>query len=125
MLAVQSLRGADGVDDTAAKFLLQQTLKKKKEEEEERRLVEAVEKMKKVAMERKEVEGVEERSGSSSAAPVAPAESVFRIPRRIFETLTRSYVHILSSPHESSAAKAEASSRLAQLLDRERRGGVG
>ena len=39
VLAVQSLRGFDGVDNTAAKFLLQQALKKKKaeEEEEERR----------------------------------------------------------------------------------------
>ena len=35
VLAVQSLRGFDGVDNTAAKFLLRQTLKKKKEEEEE------------------------------------------------------------------------------------------
>ena len=35
VLAVQSLRGFDGVDNTAAKFLLQQALKKKKEEEEE------------------------------------------------------------------------------------------
>ena len=34
VLAVQSLRGFDGVDDTAAKFLLRQALKKKKEEEE-------------------------------------------------------------------------------------------
>ena len=33
VLAVQSLRGFDGVDDTAAKFLLQQALKKEKEEE--------------------------------------------------------------------------------------------
>ena len=37
VLAVQSLRGFDGVDNTAAKFLLQQTLKKKKDEEEEER----------------------------------------------------------------------------------------
>ena len=37
VLAVQSLCGFDGVDNTAAKFLLQQTLKKKKEEEEEER----------------------------------------------------------------------------------------
>ena len=37
VLAVQSLRGFDGVDNTAAKFLLQQALKKKKEEEEEER----------------------------------------------------------------------------------------
>ena len=36
LLAVQSLRGFDGVDDTAAKFLLQQALKLKKEEEEEK-----------------------------------------------------------------------------------------
>ena len=36
LLAVQSLRGFDGVDDTAAKFLLQQALKMKKEEEEEK-----------------------------------------------------------------------------------------
>ena len=35
VLAVQSLRGIDGVDNTAAKFLLQQALKKKKKEEEE------------------------------------------------------------------------------------------
>ena len=35
LLAVQSLRGFDGVDNTAAKFLLQQALKLKKEEEEE------------------------------------------------------------------------------------------
>ena len=35
LLAVQSLRGADGVDNTAAKILLQQALKLKKEEEEE------------------------------------------------------------------------------------------
>ena len=37
VLAVQSLRGFDGVDDTAAKFLRQQALKEKKEEEEEER----------------------------------------------------------------------------------------
>ena len=36
LLAVQSLRGFDGVDDTAAKFLLLQALKMKKEEEEEK-----------------------------------------------------------------------------------------
>ena len=72
---------------------------------------------------RKEVEVVQESSGSSSAAPVALAG--YRMPRRTFDTLKRSYVHILSSPHESSAAKAQARSRLAQLLDRERRGGVG
>ena len=36
LLAVQSLRGFDGVDDTAAKFFLQQALKLKKEEEEEK-----------------------------------------------------------------------------------------
>ena len=36
LLAVQSLRGFDGVDNTAAKFLLQQALKLKKEEEEEK-----------------------------------------------------------------------------------------
>ena len=51
VLAVQSLRGFDGVDDTAAKFLLQQALKKEKEEEEERRLAVALEKEKlKVAL---------------------------------------------------------------------------
>ena len=44
VLAVQSLRGFDGVDNTAAKFLLQQALKKKKEEEEERRKREQEEK---------------------------------------------------------------------------------
>ena len=38
VLAVQSLRGFDGVDDTAAKFLLRQALKKKEEEEEDWRL---------------------------------------------------------------------------------------
>ena len=32
LLAVQSLRGADGIDDTAVKLLLQLALKKKKEE---------------------------------------------------------------------------------------------
>ena len=37
LLAVQSLRGSDGVDDTAAKFLLLQGLKMKKEEEEKER----------------------------------------------------------------------------------------
>ena len=47
VLAVQSLRGFDGVDNTAAKFLLQQTLKKKKEEEEERRKREKEEKARK------------------------------------------------------------------------------
>ena len=36
LLAVSSLRGADGVDDTAVKFLLRAELKKKKEEDEER-----------------------------------------------------------------------------------------
>ena len=35
LLAVSSLRGADGVDDTAVKFLLRAELKKKKKEEEE------------------------------------------------------------------------------------------
>ena len=34
LLAVSSLRGADGVDDTAVKYLLRGELKKKKEEEE-------------------------------------------------------------------------------------------
>ena len=37
LLAVSSLRGADGVDDTAVKYLLRVELKKKKEEEEERK----------------------------------------------------------------------------------------
>ena len=76
LLAVQSLRGLGGVDDTAAKLLLQQALKmKKEEEEEERRLAVALEKEKlKVTMKRKEVEAVEESSGGSSAAPAAPAE---------------------------------------------------
>ena len=37
LLAVSSLRGADGVDDTAVKYLLRAELKKKKEEEEERK----------------------------------------------------------------------------------------
>ena len=37
VLAVQSLRGFDGVDNTAAKFLLQQALQKKEEEEKERK----------------------------------------------------------------------------------------
>ena len=36
VLAVQSLRGFDGVDDTTAKFLLQLALKMKEKEEEER-----------------------------------------------------------------------------------------
>ena len=44
VLAVQSLRGLDGVDNPAAKFLLQQALKKKEEEEEERRKREKEEK---------------------------------------------------------------------------------
>ena len=35
LLEVQSLRGADGIDDTAVKLLLQLALKKKKEEEDE------------------------------------------------------------------------------------------
>ena len=35
LLAVSSLRGADGVDDTAVKYLLRAELKKKKKEEEE------------------------------------------------------------------------------------------
>ena len=39
LLAVSSLRGADGVDDTAVKFLLRAELKKKKKEEEERKQV--------------------------------------------------------------------------------------
>ena len=37
LLAVSSLRGADGVDDTTVKFLLRAELKKKEEEEEEER----------------------------------------------------------------------------------------
>ena len=37
LLAVSSLRGADGVDDTAVKYLLRAELKKKKKEEEEER----------------------------------------------------------------------------------------
>ena len=37
LLAVSSLRGADGVDDTAVQFLLRAELKKKKEEEEDER----------------------------------------------------------------------------------------
>ena len=37
LLAVQSLRGFDGVDDTAARFLLRQALKKEEEEEKERK----------------------------------------------------------------------------------------
>ena len=36
LLAVSSLRGAEGVDDTAVQFLLRAELKKKKEEDEER-----------------------------------------------------------------------------------------
>ena len=36
VLAVQSLRGFDGVDNTAAKFLLRRTLNKKKEEEDKK-----------------------------------------------------------------------------------------
>ena len=36
LLAVSSLRGADGVDDTAVKFLLRAELRKKKKEEEEK-----------------------------------------------------------------------------------------
>ena len=42
VLAVQSLRGFDGVDNTATKFLLQQALKKKKEEERVKREEEQV-----------------------------------------------------------------------------------
>ena len=37
LLAVSSLRGADGVDDTAVKYLLRAELKKEEEEEEERK----------------------------------------------------------------------------------------
>ena len=42
VLAVQSLRGFDGVDNTAAKFLLRQTLKMKEEEEEDKKVKEAL-----------------------------------------------------------------------------------
>ena len=38
VLAVQSLRGFDGVDDTAAKFLLQLALQMKEEEEEDKKV---------------------------------------------------------------------------------------
>ena len=125
VLAVQSLRGFDGVDDTAARFLLQQALKKEKEEEEEeRRLAVALEKEKlKVAMKRKEVEAVEESSAGSSAAPAAPAEPF--MPRRVFEVVKKGCVDTLRSPLASTAAKDAARKRLAQLLDQERRGGVG
>ena len=37
LLAVQSLRGADGIDDTAVKLFLQLALQKEKEDEEEER----------------------------------------------------------------------------------------
>ena len=57
VLAVLSLRGFDGVDNTAAKFLLQQTLEMKKEEEEERRKREKEEKArKKEAQEKADLE---------------------------------------------------------------------
>ena len=39
LLAVSSLRGADGVDDTAVKYLLRAELKKKKEEEERKQVL--------------------------------------------------------------------------------------
>ena len=65
----------------------------------------------------------EECSGGSSAAPAAPVEH--RMPRRVFEFVKQGCVDTLRSPSASTAAKAEARSRLAQLLDRERRGGVG
>ena len=42
LLAVSSLRGADGVDDTAVKFLLRAELKKKKEEERKQDLADEV-----------------------------------------------------------------------------------
>ena len=125
VLAVQSLRGFEGVDDTAAKFLLQQALKEKtEEEEEERRLAVALEKEKlKVAMKSKEVEAVEESSGGSSAAPAAPAEPF--MPRRVFEVVKKGCIDMVRSPLASTAAKADARKRLAKLLDQERRGGVG
>ena len=113
-LAGPLLAGAasEAVDSSSLRFLTAAALRKLKEEEMEK-------------MVEKEEEVVEERSGSSSAAPVAPAESGYRMPRRTFDTLKRSCVDILRSPHEPSVAKAEARSRLALLLDRERRGGVG
>ena len=121
---VQSLRGFDGVDDTAAKFLLQQALEKKKEEEEEeRRLAVTLKKEElKVPMKRKEVEAVEESSGGSSAAPATPAEPF--MPRRVFEVVKKGCVDTLRSLLASTAAKDAARKRLAQLLDQERRGGV-
>ena len=114
-LAGPLLAGAasETVDSSSLRFLAAAALRKLKEGK--------MEKM----VEKEEEEVVEERSGSSSAAPVAPAESGCRMPRRIFDTLKRSCVDTLRSPHESSAEKAEARSRLAQQLDRERRGGVG
>ena len=54
LLAVQSLRGFDGVDNTAAKFLLQQALKLKKEEEEEEKREKA--RKKKEAQEKADLE---------------------------------------------------------------------
>ena len=54
LLAVQSLRGFDGVDNTAAKFLLQQALKLKKEEEEEKEREQA--RKKKEAQEKADLE---------------------------------------------------------------------
>ena len=103
---------SETVDSSSLRFLAAAALRKLKEGKMEQ-------------MVEKEEEVVEERSGSSSAAPVAPAASGYRMPRRIFGTLKRSCVDTLRSFHESSAAKAEARSRLAQLLDRERRGGAG
>ena len=77
----------------------------------------------KVAMKRKEVEADEESSGSSSAAPAAPSEPF--MPRWVFEVVKKGCVDTLSSPLASSAAKAAARKRLVQLLDQDRRGGVG
>ena len=110
VLAVQSLRGFDGVDDTAAKFLLQQALKEKKEEEEEeRRLAVALEKEKlKVAMKSKEVEGEQwwQLCGFCSSCGALHASPGVR-------------------GRQEGLAKADVRKRLAQLLDQERRGGVG
>ena len=74
-------------------------------------------------MKRKEVEAVKQSSAGSSAAPAAPAEPF--MPRRVFEVVKKGCVDTLRSPLASTATKDAARKRLAQLLDQERRGGVG
>ena len=97
VLAVQSLRGIDGVDNTAAKFLLQQTLKKKKEDEEEER--------------RKRVK--EEKAEAEKAAKEKVREERRRRQRR--QALEQEFLALLDIP--AAHRSAQQAARLNELVE--------